>query len=61
MKGADERLSEWTQWFHNCRVELRDLDVQSWDESKLNEVSSLSESPSMVLNIRWPVGPTAPL
>jgi hypothetical protein len=61
MKGADERLSEWTQWFHNCRVELCDLDIQSWDESKLNEVSSTSKSPSLVLNVRWPVGPTAPL
>ncbi len=61
MKGGDERLSEWTQWFHNCRIEFCDLDVQSWDESKLNEVASLSKSPSMVLNVRWPVGPTAPL
>ncbi len=61
MKGGDERLSEWTQWFHNCRIEFCDLDVQSWDEIKLNEVGSLSKSPSMVLNVRWPVGPTAPL
>ena len=61
MKGADERLSEWPQWFHNCRVEFCDLDVQSWDESKLNQVSSLGKSSSMVLNVRWPVGPTAPL
>ena len=61
MEGGDERLSEWTQWFHNCRIEFCDLDAQSWDESKLNEVASLSKSPSMVLNVRWPVGPTAPL
>lgn len=61
MKGADVRLSQWTQWFHNCRVELCDLDVQSWDESKLNNASSASKSPSLVLNVRWPVGPTAPL
>lgn len=61
MKGTDERLLEWTQWFHNCRLELCDLDVQSWEESKLNTVSALGMSPSLVLNVRWPVGPTAPL
>ncbi len=61
MKGDDERLSKWTQWFHNCRIEFCDLDVQSWDEIKLNDVVSSSKSPSIVLNVRWPVGPTAPL
>lgn len=37
------------------------MDVQSWDERKLNEVSKDEVLPSFVLDIRWPVGPTAPL
>ena len=36
-----------------------DLDVQSWDDCKLNEFSDSNQPPSLVLNVKWPVGPTA--
>ena len=61
MKGGDERMSVWPQWFHNCRVEFCDLDVHSWDDNKLSQASSFGKPSSMILDVRWPVGPTAPL
>ncbi|KAL7555190.1 hypothetical protein ACHAWF_018839 [Thalassiosira exigua] len=62
MTKKEGAFTIWTQWFNNCKVEMCDLDVRSWDERKLNEeVSSGRGPPSMTLDIRWPVGPTAPL
>ena len=89
-KKKEGSFAEWKQWFNNCKMEMCGLDIRSWDERKLSEVST-AMPPSLVsfschnfhffpfaciemllnmvsfavnpqtLDIRWPVGPTAPL
>ena len=63
MKKMEGDFTDWMQWFNKCNIDFRGLDVQSWDERKLNDGLNAgdSEQPSVSLNIQWPVGPTASL
>lgn len=61
MSKKEGRFTDWVQWFHNCKLDFCGLAVQSWDGRNLNEVPEDEDPPSLSLNIRWPVGPTAPL
>ena len=59
--SSTPNLTDWTQWYNNCAVDMEALDVRSWDERKLNVVCEGNSPPTMKVKLRWPVGPTAPL
>lgn len=47
-EGALIPITEWSQWFNNAKLQFCDLDVQSWDERALTELSQDELPPSLV-------------
>ena len=46
------------QWYNNCQVSFEDFSLTDWEETPLT--TSHERKVGMQIDVRWPIGPTAP-